>query len=267
MQTCQTSAFIACKPHTGERDRNAACRRLRGFKCVGAYVGADEWAINALSTRLARLDELLAKIGKLHDTDKVPVALQVQLNLLKHCANTVPNYWLRTMPPHVVDAAAKEHDARIGTAFAVATDFDTADSSGTHAALQATLPVRMGGFGLSAMASIAPAAYTASLAANLATIVSLAPSLAHLTAHAAATEDRPLLPAIAALQLAHSTLLRPRRAAAPLHRVGHAAGRLRPARRPALPLPPAGAAAARRAATARRAPPPAQPPRPARRGR
>ena len=90
--TAANKSDMGCGPDAGRPTAVAS------LKCVGAYVGEDEWAANALSTRLARLDELLAKIGKLHDTDKIPVALQVQLNLLKHCANTVPNYWLRTMP-------------------------------------------------------------------------------------------------------------------------------------------------------------------------
>ena len=213
-------ASVKGSPHHS----NPEFRCLRGFKCVGAYVGDDDWAALQLSRRLERLKELLAKIGKLHDTDKIAVALQVQLNLLKHCANTVPNYWLRTMPPQVVAAAAAEHDQRIATAFAVATDFDTGDTCGTNALSQATLPTRMGGFGLSSMAAIAPAAFTASLAANLATIVSAVPSLAHITAHAAPTADRPLLPTIAALQKAHGELLT---AHAEVHRV-HAKWDLNP---------------------------------------
>ena len=47
------------------------------------------------------------------DTRDTKVALQVQLEVLRFCANTSLVYFLRTMPLAATSAAAALHDARI----------------------------------------------------------------------------------------------------------------------------------------------------------
>jgi hypothetical protein len=188
-----------------------ALRRLRGFKCVGAYVGDDDWAATQLASKLERaLEVQLAKIGRMHDTNRIAVSMQAQLALLRYCSNTVPNYWLRTMPPRVVlrglgddgtrPSAAAAHDARIAAAAASAFDFDTTSERGKRAARQMRLPTRMGGLGLTEAADIATSAYVGSLAANLSTIGALVPPLASIRPAAEPAAEAPHLPSITELR-------------------------------------------------------------------
>ena len=143
----------------------------------------------------------------MRDTSRIATSRQVQLNLLRYCCNTVPNYWLRTMPPSVTAAAVTAHDAYIATAAAAVFDFDPASPCGALATQQLRLPTRMGGLGLTELAPIAPAAFVGSLAAGLATIHRLIPSLSNLDPARLPTDALPHLPTIAALRTSHSALI------------------------------------------------------------
>ena len=51
----------------------------------------------------------LQKAIGLHDTKHLKTSLQVQLCILRYCANTQLTYFLRTMPPSVTIDAARRH--------------------------------------------------------------------------------------------------------------------------------------------------------------
>ena len=141
-------------------------------------MGETEWAADQLSARLARIEAQLAQIALLTDAETINTSRQVQHSLLRYCANTVPGYWLRTMPPAAAKRAAREHDDRIAEVAAEVFDFDPSTAVGGRAARQLRLPTSMGGMGLTSCADIAPAAFVGSLSAFLAPIVRLCPRLA-----------------------------------------------------------------------------------------
>ena len=95
----------------------------------------------------------------LQDTRKLDVAQQVKQELLRFCSNTTLNYFLRTMPLAATAAAAAQHDQLIEQAFhdVVGTAQATA-AERARAVLQARLPVKMGGLGLTSQVDVAPAA-------------------------------------------------------------------------------------------------------------
>jgi hypothetical protein len=68
---------------------------------------------------LARVEKHLKPLTlacQLRDTATCKVAMQVQLEINRFCANTMLNYFLRTMPVEATAAAAARHDELIAEA-------------------------------------------------------------------------------------------------------------------------------------------------------
>jgi hypothetical protein len=107
---------------------------IRGFKCLGAFIGQPDWTTAALAKKLAAHLQPLDTLLQLRDTDRHRVALQVQLLMLRWCVNSVPNYWARTMPPSVVEPAVRTaHRSRVDGALERLLHFDGATPRGRRA--------------------------------------------------------------------------------------------------------------------------------------
>ena len=140
--------------------------RLRGIKVLGAFVGETEWCAAQLCVRVERALEQLPAICRLRDAGpRLNTAAQIRALLLRHCANTTLVYFMRCMPPEATEAAARLHDRLIEDAFL--------QSVGAHAAtteerdfavMQARLPVKLGGMGLTSMMDIQRSAWVGSWA-------------------------------------------------------------------------------------------------------
>ena len=101
----------------------------------------------------------LTKACRLRDTRRCNVALQVQMEINRFCANTSLVYFLRTMGVAATREAAAVHDSLVGRAFhLIVGDAQANGGEQQRAEAQARLPVRLGGCGLTAQASIADAA-------------------------------------------------------------------------------------------------------------
>ena len=74
---------------------------IRGVTCLKSFIGDDSWCLDRLQDSLRDHLTPISTLTKLHDSDRSSVALQGQLLLLRWCATSSPNYWLRTMPPHI----------------------------------------------------------------------------------------------------------------------------------------------------------------------
>ena len=104
----------------------------------------------------------LPGILALRDSKKVRTAQQLSQVLIRFCMNTTLTFFLRTMPPSVTLAAAKEHDRLIADSLyelvggaRVGRD----DDRWVRALKQARLPVNMGGMGLTSAEDIRGAAW------------------------------------------------------------------------------------------------------------
>ena len=132
---------------------------LPAVRVLGAYLGDAEVAAQLLVARVRKKLRPLEMVCRLRDTRGCSVSMQVQMELLRFCANSSLVYFLRTMGPAVTRRAARVHDALIEEAFhrIVGTGQATRGER-RRAAEQARLPVGLGGCGLTAQASIAGAA-------------------------------------------------------------------------------------------------------------
>ena len=139
--------------------------RLSCIKVLGAFVG-DEAACSARIC--ARVEEALAPLKKavqVRDTRQINVALQVQHEIVRYCANTSLVYFMRTMGPAAVAAAAGLHDRLVGDALhAILGTGAATPAERSRAARQARLPVKMGGCGLTLQSGILDAACVGSWA-------------------------------------------------------------------------------------------------------
>ena len=103
--------------------------------------------------------------ARLRDTRKHNTSMQVQLEILRYCANTSLVYFLRTMGVAATERAAATHDAAVARVWhQVVGTAQASPGERSRAERQARLPVRMGGCGLTAQAGIADAACVGSWA-------------------------------------------------------------------------------------------------------
>ena len=101
----------------------------------------------------------LRQMVRMRDTREVKVAMQVQLEINRFCANTQLNYFLRTMPLAATGTAAARHDQLIWEACEAIVGMRQATrAERSRARSQVRLPVKLGGLGLTSMVDIAPAA-------------------------------------------------------------------------------------------------------------
>ena len=87
------------------------------------------------------------------------------------------NFLSRTVPPRFLEFAAAIHDTLTRSTF---TNLLGRDNLTDRQWLQATLPIRYGGFGLTALASTAPFAFLSSWASTLHTIAKRIPDAERL---------------------------------------------------------------------------------------
>lgn len=161
------AADLSCLPPTirgaptapPDEARGYAGGRLKCIKVLGAFVGDTLECSRQLVARVEKHLKPLRTAVKLRDTHDIKVAMQVQLEINRFCANTQLVYFLRTMPLAATEAAAARHDQLIGQAFHDVVGTQHASPGERARALdQARLPVKMGGLGLTLQSGIAPAA-------------------------------------------------------------------------------------------------------------
>ena len=135
---------------------------LPGIRVLGAFLGGSAWCRDKLVKRVRKALEPLPGILALRDSKKVRTAQQLSQVLIRFCMNTTLTFFLRTMPPSVTLAAAKEHDRLIADSLyelvggaRVGRD----DDRWVRALKQARLPVNMGGMGLTSAEDIRGAAW------------------------------------------------------------------------------------------------------------
>ena len=179
---------------------------LRKLKVLGGFIGNAEEASARLVKRVEKALAPLEKVVELRDTRRHKVALQVQLKMLRYCANTSLTYFLRAMPLDATAAAARRHDALIAAAFhrLLVTEVST-QSQRDLALAQARLPVRMGGLGITSQTEVSPAAVVGSWALCIAPMVRLCPQVAGRVSFSGPRAE--LLPHIRELHDSHDSLV------------------------------------------------------------
>ena len=163
-------------------------RHLRGFKCMGIFIGDDQWVAERTVERAAKRLAALKVIVLLQDTTKITNSLQAQLLLMRHCVNAGNSYALRLTSPaalrsavtfthpawHAAAAsaapaqrmtAAAAIDAPIQLALSHVLKFDECSRDGQLALRQAALPLGLGGLGLTTAADLGDASFAGSLGA------------------------------------------------------------------------------------------------------
>ena len=152
--------------------------RLLSTKVLGAFVGDALECSQRLQRRVRDALADLGDVARLRDTRHCNVSLQVQFEILRHCANTSLVYFLRTMGVAATRDAAALHDQLISDAFHRIVGTGAASPAvRNRAARQARLPVKMGGCGLTEQTSIAEAACVGSWALIWRPMQQLAPQL------------------------------------------------------------------------------------------
>ena len=132
---------------------------MKSVKVLGAFIGDDLDCSERLVARVRKQLAPLEQMIKLRDTAEIKVAMQVQLEINRYCANTQLIYFLRSMPLAATWAAARCHDQLIWQAAEAVVGMQQATrAERARAKAQARLPVKLGGLGLTAMATIARAA-------------------------------------------------------------------------------------------------------------
>ena len=136
-------------------------------ECTSRNLQYSAFSIPALGSILSRdpkiiSDWLLAQVHKLHQPffkalldPRLPA--QHAFTLLRTCMVPRMNYWSRTTSPSTFAPAAQEFDKLVLETFLRRINLD-ADIS-DEARNQLSLPVRDGGFGLTSVALVSPAAW------------------------------------------------------------------------------------------------------------
>ena len=139
--------------------------RLKCIKVLGSFLGERDACAAKLVARVEDHLEPLMHAARLRDTRKHNTSMQVQLEILRYCANTSLVYFLRTMGVAATERAAATHDAAVARVWhQVVGTAQASPGERSRAERQARLPVRMGGCGLTAQAGIADAACVGSWA-------------------------------------------------------------------------------------------------------
>eukprot|EP00965_Chrysotila_dentata_P232570 6199053-Pleurochrysis_carterae.AAC.1 len=124
--------------------------RCAGKIVVGAPVGSAEFFRAFLTEARAQLRLHLRSLASLADTEHNQNATQVQMALLRLCANTGLDYSMRTFPPPFTEHAALEHVAAVDACLSDILACPHQPPACMLAALhQARLPISMGGLGVS----------------------------------------------------------------------------------------------------------------------
>ena len=127
---------------------------------VGAPVGDDEWVAEELRFIFGKLVSRLPALARMRDSGRLQVAAQARTLLLRYCANPRAGFWLRMVPPHLVQRVAATFDDAIEACLreTVCSRGAPDDARWRRALKQARLPVRLGGLGLTSAEGQADAA-------------------------------------------------------------------------------------------------------------
>ena len=99
-------------------------RRLTVFKVGGTFLGdGDACASALLELMRVKLEKPLSYIVRMRGSGRVRHARLLQLQLVRLCACSIPNHWMRTMPPTQTEGAAAFADEATGAAAALILDF------------------------------------------------------------------------------------------------------------------------------------------------
>jgi hypothetical protein len=177
--------------------------RLPVIKVLGTWLGDFYECSRRLVARVEKKLKPLEQVALLRDTRQVHVAMQVQMQVNRYCANTSLIYFLRTMGSDVTRCAAARHDALVEQAFhSIVAASGCSPAAAGQAIRQARLPVKMGGAGLTSMQAIAPAACVGSWQLVWRPLQTLCPGL-----FAGVDPARHHVPALRQLQRDHTDLM------------------------------------------------------------
>ena len=164
---------------------------ITGFKCVSAFVGPDTnegtaWKIAMLTKTLEKkldfLDPLDAMPKHLMDNKDAFGLRHYQYNYLSRCANTMPTYFQRLMPPSVTcPAIAAAVTQRLRRSMELLTEaISTPEDERNEWWERCQLDVSMGGQGIGGLEAKSAPAFCAQIAQSWPRLRATSPALAHL---------------------------------------------------------------------------------------
>ena len=142
----------------------------QGCRILGTPIGSSSYIIESCADVAQSGSNLCGKLLQLQDP-------QCGMLLLRYCHVTRMNFLSRTVQPRLLESAAAIHDTLTRSTF---TNLLGRGNLTDRQWLQATLPIRHGGFGLTALTYIAPFAFLSSWASTLHTITKQIPDAERL---------------------------------------------------------------------------------------
>ena len=194
------SGDLDCVPAEVEGSPHHEGGRLRGMIFAGTPLGTDAYVIETVREKFKSLASGLDMLAAVHDFRGMGSAAQVRMLLLQFCANPQVGFWLRVVPPPLIEQAALEFDAAVGRCLGSSLRAVMHGEEWERALLQAGLPHRMGGLGLTRCARMRHAAWVGSWALCWARMQQLVPHLKSIHL------DTSRLPCHAALRASHNML-------------------------------------------------------------
>ena len=171
---------------------------------VGAPIGSDAYVRSYVKVHLDSLAAKFPTLANLQDHGRLVTARQARTLHLRYCANPQVSFLLRVVAPHLVKEAAAAYDQAIASCLKQGLfGGHVGDRRWQRAIRQMSLPVRMGGLGLTAAATLCDAAWCGSWALCWSPMRSLFPALAGIDI---ASGDEDQLACLKALHSAHSHL-------------------------------------------------------------
>ena len=158
----------------------------RGTILLGVPLGTPEYSAHTAATIFIGNHASVGKCRTLLDaiSSNFLGSKQCALLLLRKCAHPISVYWLRSLPPFFCTAPLSTLDSAIldclGAILCVDSAVDPSSTSGQQCALRP----RAGGLGLTRLAAVSAAAYTASVYDTQLLLLDICPALAHALAAA-----------------------------------------------------------------------------------
>jgi hypothetical protein len=176
---------------------------LDGMIFAGTPLGSDAYVVATVREKFKSLAVGLDMLAAVHDFRGMGSAAQVRLLLLQFCANPQVGFWLRVVPPPLIEQAALEFDAAVGRCLGSSLRATMHSEEWERALRQAGLPPRMGGLGLTRCTRTRHAAWVGSWALCWARMQQLVPKLrlvhlatSRLRCHVALRDSHDLLTAL-----------------------------------------------------------------------
>jgi len=131
-------------------------KRMDNFDIVGTPIGSHSFCEEYVSQRIDKIRSSLDALARFHDS-------QTALILLRYCASFCKViFTIRTCPPEFIRKELARFDSMVKDCFHSIIGTSTTST----AWIQATLPLRLGGFGLRSSLLHSPAAFSASILAT-----------------------------------------------------------------------------------------------------